>query len=77
MLQPCFQPFPELKTGRLLLRQITMEDVEEIYFLRSDKTVLQFLDKEPAASLQEARDFIKRINQDIAANDAIYGGSLS
>jgi [ribosomal protein S5]-alanine N-acetyltransferase len=71
MLQPNFDPFPELSTERLLLRRITMEDAPEIFFLRSDQTILQFLSKEPAANLKEAEEFITRINNDIDNNDAI------
>jgi [ribosomal protein S5]-alanine N-acetyltransferase len=71
MLKPNFNPFPELSTERLLLRRITMEDAPEIFFLRSDQTILQFLSKEPAANIKEAEDFITRINNDIDNNDAI------
>ena len=71
MLQPNFKPFPELKTERLLLRRIAMSDAEAIFFLRSDETVLKFINKEPAKSIQEAEEFIKRINDDIDANDVI------
>ena len=71
MLQPNFNPFPELSTERLLLRRITLEDAPEIFFLRSDQNILQFLSKEPAANIKEAEDFITRINNDIDNNDAI------
>lgn len=71
MLEPNFAPFPELTTGRLLLRQLTMEDAPEIFFLRSNETILQFLSKEPAANMKEAEDFITRINNDIDNNEAI------
>ena len=71
MLQPNFNPFPELSTERLLLRRIVMEDAPEIFFLRSDQTILQFLSKEPAANIKEAEDFITRINNNIDNNDAI------
>ena len=71
MLQPNFNPFPELSTQRLLLRRITMEDAPEIFFLRSNQTILQFLSKEPAANIKEAEDFITRMNNDIDNNEAI------
>lgn len=71
MLQPNFNPFPELTTERLLLRRLTMEDAPEIFFLRSNQSILQFLSKEPAANLKEAEDFITRINNNIDNNDAI------
>jgi len=71
MLQPNFHPFPELKTERLVLRRLTLDDKEAMFFLRSDKRVLQFLQKEPAASLKEAEDFIHRILGDMDNNEAI------
>jgi len=71
MLQPVFQPFPELTTERLLLRRVTMEDALAIFFLRSDETVLQFISREPAKTIQEAEEFIKRIDSEIDANEVI------
>lgn len=72
MLQPNFNPFPKLQTNRLLLRRMTMEDKEEVFFLRSDKSVLQFIRKEPEATLREAEEFIERIDNILAANDGVY-----
>ena len=71
MLQTVFQPFPELTTERLLLRRVTMEDALAIFFLRSDETVLQFISREPAKTIQEAEEFIKRIDSEIDANEVI------
>lgn len=71
MLQPVFTPFPELTTERLLLRKISLADAPEIYFLRSDPAILQFISKEPAANINEAIQFINRINTDIQTNEAI------
>lgn len=74
MIVPDFTPFPELKTKRLLLRQITVKDVEEIFFLRSDPAILKYVDKAPAASREEAKDYIKRINTLIQGNESILWG---
>jgi len=71
MLDPNFSPFPELTTSRLLLRQLRMEDAPEVFFLRSNQSILQFLNKEPVANMKEAEDFITRINNDIDTNNAI------
>jgi len=71
MLRTDFHPFPELATGRLFLRRITLDDSGEIFFLRSDEIVLQFINKEPATTIKEAEDFIKRINDDIDAGEVI------
>ena len=71
MLTPDFTPFPELKTERLLLRRITMDDAAAIFFLRSDEMVLKFIGKEPAASIEEAKAFIQRVNDAVDANESI------
>jgi ribosomal-protein-alanine N-acetyltransferase len=49
-----FTPFPVLETNRLLLRQVTLQDAPEIFFLRSNPDVLKYLDREPFASEREA-----------------------
>lgn len=74
MLQLAFDPFPELQTGRLLLRKILSEDIQEMFFLRSDPQVLQYLGKEPATSVKEAEDFIRNIDQAIKANESVMWG---
>jgi ribosomal-protein-alanine N-acetyltransferase len=74
MLTFNFHPFPELKTDRLILRQVEEDDAEEIFFLRSDPAVLTYLGKEPARSIKEAVDFIKRVNFNVDTNDAIFWG---
>jgi len=74
MLKLNFTPFPELTTERLLLRQITMDDAADIFFLRSDERVLKYIGKEPAASIEEAKAFIQKIADIIKANDGILWG---
>lgn len=74
MIHLDFHPFPALATKRLLLRRMTIEDAREIFFMRSDATMLRYIHREPAASLQEAEDYIVRINNDIDANEAILWG---
>lgn len=71
MLQLNFTPFPLLDTDKLYLRQVTLNDAPEIFFLRSDERMMQYLDRAPAASLQEAEQFIQQINSLEKTNDAI------
>lgn len=71
MLEPNFTPFPELTTDRLLLRQLVMNDAPEIFFLRSDQAILQYLGKEPATTIKDAEDFIERITENIKNNEGI------
>jgi len=74
MLQLNFKPFPKLETERLLLRKIKKEDAPELFFLRSDKNVLKYLGKAPAQTMNEIKDFIKTIRNNIVANDSILWG---
>lgn len=71
MLLLNFNPFPSLSTERLILRRISVEDDKEIFFLRSDKEMLQFLDRDPAQSIDEARQWINTINEGIDSNQYI------
>lgn len=71
MLLLNFNPFPSLSTERLNLRRISEEDGKEIFFLRSDKEMLQFLDRDPAKSIDEAREWIRMINEGIDKNEYI------
>ena len=71
MLEPNFTPFPVLITNRLLLEQVEQKDAAEILALRSDEKVMQYIDKEKSKTIEEARIFIKRIEDDAANNDGI------
>ncbi len=71
MLNTKFQPFPELITERLLLRQVNISDAPEFFFLRSDAAVLKYVAKEPAKSIEEVKTFIKTINQSIKQGEAL------
>jgi [ribosomal protein S5]-alanine N-acetyltransferase len=74
MLTVNFHPFPVLSTERLILRRVSQNDVNEIFFLRSDNRVLKYLAKEPAKSISEASLFIKKINELENNNDGITWG---
>jgi ribosomal-protein-alanine N-acetyltransferase len=74
MLLLNFKPFPLLSTERLNLRRMTEADSKEIFFLRSDKQMLQFLDREPAKSIDEAVKWIKMINEGIDNDQFIAWG---
>ena len=71
MLSINFNPFPLIETGRLTLRQVQQSDVNGIFFLRSDKKVLKYLDREPAATIEEAALWIQKINDLEKNNNAV------
>jgi ribosomal-protein-alanine N-acetyltransferase len=67
-----FIPFPVLKTERLTLRQLACSDDNEIFALRSDDNVNKYLDRKPSQSIEDAKNFIQTINENIQRNDSIY-----
>jgi ribosomal-protein-alanine N-acetyltransferase len=71
MLEIELNPFTELQTERLLLRQVREDDAPEILFLRSDDRVMQFLDKEKCNSLDEASEFIQMVRKATLDNEGI------
>jgi len=47
------------------------EDAEDIFFLRSDKEMLQFLDRDPVRSIEEAGQWMRTIDEGIDGNQSI------
>ena len=61
MGQSNLEAFPILTTERLTLRQLSENDVHEIFLLRSDTIINRYLNRRPTHTLQAAMDFIKQI----------------
>jgi ribosomal-protein-alanine N-acetyltransferase len=74
MLECNFTPFPVLATERLLLRQTVPEDVNEIFFFRSDPGILQYINKEPIQFPEQALQFIQMITDNLTANTGVSWG---
>ncbi|MFI5133801.1 MAG: GNAT family N-acetyltransferase [Chitinophagales bacterium] len=74
MLTLNFTPFPQLITDRLMLRQISNDDVSAIFSLRSDKKVMQFIDRPLAKTTDDAIQLIQRIIDSLTNNDGITWG---
>ncbi len=66
------RPFPILSTERLTLRKLNVQDAEEILHLRSDEKVNAYLDRSPATTIQDAKDFIKKIETNLQHMDSVY-----
>ncbi|HEY8958682.1 GNAT family N-acetyltransferase [Chitinophaga sp.] len=67
-----FNPFPNLATQRFILRAPALYDDEAFLILRSDPLVNQFLNRPPTTTAAAARQFIERIQANIAANQSLY-----
>lgn len=71
MLQPNFNPFPELQTPRLLLRPVTHEDAPALYAMRSDKSMMQMIARPLATRIEDALELIDKIQTGVANNEWI------
>src|ERR1700747_1897570 len=67
-----FMPFPILTTERLTLRQLASNDEQEIFTLRSDSEINKYLDRQPSNTIEDARNFINKVNENINKNDSLY-----
>ncbi len=67
-----FNPFPNLATQRFILRAPALYDDEAFLILRSDPLVNQFLNRPPTTTVAAARQFIEKIQANIAANQSLY-----
>lgn len=66
-----FLPFQNLQSNRLLLRQITTDDVNEIFELRSNADTMKFIPRPLVTSLEEALEHIAMIQSKIETNEGI------
>lgn len=71
MLEINFKEFPILSTNRLRLRQINATDAQEIFVLRSDENVMQFIDRPRAQLIDDALQQVKKVNDDFINSNGI------
>lgn len=72
MINKYFTPFPILTTERLTLRQPLINDAEEIFTLRSDSEINKYLDRQLSNTIEDARNFINKVNENINKNVSLY-----
>jgi ribosomal-protein-alanine N-acetyltransferase len=71
MLHFDFSQFPALHTNRLILRQVSADDVNEIISLRSNKEVMKYIDRPLIESTEAALQLIQKILDGVNKNEAI------
>ena len=72
MLNRAFTPFPILTTERLTLRQLVINDEQEIFTLRSDSEINKYLDRQISNTIDDARSFINKVNEQVNKTDSLY-----
>jgi [ribosomal protein S5]-alanine N-acetyltransferase len=71
MLDINFNPFPVIETERLLLRRLRENDAEEMLFLRSDESMMRYIDRPRLNNKEEAIEKIISLHEFEAANEGI------
>ena len=71
MLELNFDPFPVLTTERLILRQMTAADANEVFFFRSDDVVMKYIGRAKAQSVDEAVKWLEMVNDRLVSNEGI------
>lgn len=66
-----FEVFPTINTLRLSLRQLSLQDAEEVLFLRSDAEVNEFIKRQTPTKIQDAIDFVNKIELSYAKREAL------
>jgi len=74
MLHTDFSTFPELTTERLELRRITEADTDDVFWLRSDSGVMEYIDRPLAQTPADAVKFIRVVDDLLTAGDGITWG---
>lgn len=63
MLNLNFTEFPNLETERLILRQHALSDAETLFAMRTNESVMRYIDRERPADLLEIKTFISKFNE--------------
>ena len=72
MLSLNFSPFPVIETERLLLRSLSMDDLQQLYLLRTNEKVNTHLNKAPDESVLATKAKIEEIQDLQQKNDAVF-----
>jgi len=67
-----FTPFPNLKTERLALRQLSNKDENALVKLRSDESVNEFIVRPKSISHEDVKKLIDKLNTGIRNDEWIY-----
>ena len=71
MLEVNFTPFPVLQSERVLLRQVTLEDVDQVYEIRSYAATMKYIPRPRAQNKQDALEHIAMITKGVEDNEFI------
>ena len=62
MLELNFEPFPTLQTERLLLRQLNMDDTDDLFELRTNPDAMKHIGRPIPKEVAEVEELIRNMN---------------
>jgi [ribosomal protein S5]-alanine N-acetyltransferase len=68
MLKLNFNPFPTLKTDRLVLRQLDLKDDQVIFDYQSNKENFKYVDMPVYTKVEDAQNYIMKMNEGVENN---------
>lgn len=74
MIEFKFPSFPIIQTERLILREHTDDDLPQLFELRSNRQIMENIDKASFQDMQEARDQLERMRNGYATSTGISWG---
>jgi [ribosomal protein S5]-alanine N-acetyltransferase len=66
-----FEPFPIIRTPRLLLRAPSLGDADALFAFRSDPEAMRYIDRPLAKTPDDTRDLLGQMIAGFTANDSI------
>ena len=70
-LQLNFKPFPYLNSSRLQFRPLSESDVNEVFELRSDPVIMQYIPRPLAKTKDDALEHIRTVQSIIDNNQGL------
>jgi ribosomal-protein-alanine N-acetyltransferase len=66
-----FDPFPTIRTSRLTLREMTLDDAEAFFRERTDPEVMKYWGSDPDTSIEDTRKRIEVVREGVRTGTAI------
>lgn len=66
-----FVPFPSIQTERLVLRDMKMQDAEDILIQRSHPIINKYIHRDPAKNLEDALNYLVKISLQQQQNTSV------
>ena len=73
VLKFSFEPFPEIRTENLILRELRINDLQDLYEMRKDPRMNLYVDNTIDQNINETLEYLERMNRGVARKWIIWG----